>query len=102
LNSPDYVEPDGAWIWVNNYAQNQFEPMTYTNWYGLEPNNDGGYENVTHFCTEGASLAPSFYWNDRASNIPCNSFVVEYESIPEPVTFALLALGGLLLRRRNK
>jgi hypothetical protein len=100
LNSANYTEPGGAWVWVNNYAQNIFEPMVFTNWYRGEPDNDGGYENVTHFCTEGTSLDPSPYWNDRPSNIPVNSFVVEYNT-PEPCSLVLLGLGGLLLRRKK-
>lgn len=102
LASPDYTEPDGAWVWIYDYQNVNFQPMIYTNWYrGEEPNNSGGYENVTHFCTEGASLVPSPYWNDRPSNIPCNSFVVEY--VPEPCTLLFLGLGGMILtRNKNK
>jgi hypothetical protein len=101
LASEDYTEPDGGWVWANNYEPENFEPMVYTNWYGSEPNNDGGYENVTHFCTEGESLVPSSYWNDRASNIPCSAFVIEY-NIPEPATILILCLGGLILRRKER
>jgi hypothetical protein len=93
LNSPTYSEPGGGWVWVNNYKTDQFEAMTYTNWPTFEPNNQGGYENVIHF------FERSSYWNDRPSNIPCNSFVIEYESIPEPCTILLLGLGGMLIRK---
>ncbi len=106
--SVDYVEPDGGWEWSNSsvhpsvpYDSIFLEPMSYSNWYGLEPNNSGGYENVTHFCTEGISLEPSPYWNDRASNIPCNSFIIEYEVIPEPATLLLFGFGAMVLRKRK-
>ena len=33
-------EPDGGWVWVDGTAAD------YTNWYGGEPNNGGGSENV--------------------------------------------------------
>lgn len=105
--SLEYQEPDAAWIWLTDYPTWQYEPMVYTNWYTLEPNNEGGYENVTHFCTEGASLTPSFYWNDRASNVPCDSFVVEYDVVPVPLPgsalLGLFSLGyaGMRLRRHT-
>lgn len=100
LNSPNYREPDGAWIWINDYDQAHFEPMVFTNWCMGEPNNDGGYENVTHFCTEGTSLDPSPYWNDRPSNIPTAGFIIEY-NVPEPATLSLLTVGGLILMHRR-
>ncbi len=107
IYSEDYYEPDGAWVWSNEllsptipFNSTTYESMAYTNWYGLEPNNGGGYENVAHFCTEGTSLDPSPYWNDRASNIPCSSFVIEY-NVPEPATIFLVSLGGLILRKKK-
>jgi len=109
IDADDYIEPDGAWIWSNKsvhpsvpFSSITFEPMSYSNWYGLEPNNEGGYENVTHFCTEGASLIPSPYWNDKPSNSPCNSFVVEYEVVPEPCSLLLIGCGCLFLRETRK
>jgi hypothetical protein len=101
LSAPDYQEPGGGWVWINNYDPLNFEPMIYANWYVGEPNNLGGYENVTHFSTEGSSLVPSAFWNDRPSNIPAAGFVIEYE-VPEPATVVLLVVCGLIQGRKKR
>jgi hypothetical protein len=83
---PGSDEPAGDWRWVTG------EEFVYTNWYSLEPNNNGD-ENamVTWYYNQ---------WNDvPASYLENNGYIME---TPEPATLLLLGLGGILLRRRQK
>ncbi len=53
-----YVEPVGGWKWISG------EPVTYTGWFGAEPNNQGGGEDwavleLTAACCEWNDIGPS-------------------------------------------
>ncbi len=91
-------EPAGNWQWITG------EPWTYTNWSLGEPNNKYGGES-------GGAPAGSdeevllFWgnqgmWNDMEISSFQRGFIVEYP-VPEPGTFLLLGLGGLLFRRQR-
>jgi len=94
------------WIGLNDVAQEgQFvwysgEPVTYTNWYPSEPNDNGGIEDwvqIYNFSSGG------YQWND-GPNIAFNGFEVYAvaEVVPEPSSSVLAALGlvGLVAWRR--
>jgi len=90
-------EPDGAWRWVTE------EPFLYSNWNGQQPNEfHGNNESRIHF----GYIARTPFWND----VPDTAVIEDgrrirgyiVESIPEPATFLLLSLGGLVLRKKPK
>jgi hypothetical protein len=109
-----FTEFTGAWLggkspegWLVGPEAGQ--PFTYTNWGGIEPNNEGyAYMNLgtTPF------LVPGLWMDD--SNVqgvpepggdPVIGYFVEYESVPEPATWLLLAAGlsclALIQRKRT-
>lgn len=87
---PGTPEPAEGWEWVSG------EPFTYTNWYPDQPD-DGGGEDYLHFWGN----PPSSAWNDlNQSAIPVVGYVIE--SVPEPATLMLLAVGGLLVTERRR
>jgi hypothetical protein len=63
LNAPDFVEPDGGWIWTDGSA------VDYTNWYPGEPNDGGGTEHFAELWTGGT-------WNDRGDPSGWSGFIV--------------------------
>jgi len=91
-------EPDGAWRWGTE------EPFDYTNWFGTQPDNwawnDCTEQDYLHFFSK-SPRQPT--WNDNWDNCPTklpHGYVIE--TIPEPATILLLALGALAsLRKRS-
>lgn len=91
---PEANEPAGDWVWVTG------EPWTYTHWAPGEPNNDFGTEN--HLTMYGDSGAAPGFWNDlNGVGYTFPTIVAEYD-VPEPTSFALLGLIGLLIVRRPR
>jgi hypothetical protein len=96
-------EPTGNWKWVTG------EPWNYTNWSPLEPNNGGGLEDYLgffHYEEGGNTLHPGDTWNDyldipiydiTGKPYPMKSFIVEFDSVPEPKTIILLYMGTVSL-----
>lgn len=97
-------EPEG-WL-VGPEAGQAF---SYTNWAGVEPNNDGfAYMSI------GTTFAPGQWADDsplagqgvpHSLNDPVIGFFVEYEGvIPEPATgmLAMIGVAGLVIRRRRR
>jgi hypothetical protein len=83
------------------------QAFSYTNWAGIEPNNDGyAYMSI------GTEFAPGQWADDsdlagqgvpHALNDPVIGFFIEYDNvIPEPATglLALIGVAGLFVRRR--
>ncbi len=59
---------EDEWVWVNG------EPVTYTNWGGIEPNNSGNVEHYAHFNTAGT-------WNDNSVS-GSRRYTCEFDAIP--------------------
>lgn len=54
---PGSPEPDGGWQWTTG------APVTFTNWGGRSPSNNGGSENHAQLIGNNPSFAPD-KWND--------------------------------------
>ena len=67
----------------------------FTFWGSNEPTNWHGIEHFLVFDAEGGSGLPE--WDDKPVDY-AQHYLVEY-SVPEPATFLLLGLGGLVLRK---
>jgi hypothetical protein len=88
---------EGTWVWQTGPEAGQV--FSYTRWSGGEPNNSGN-EDAVHINWSGKA------WNDINAG-SSYGYVVEYSAapIPEPGTYALMAIGlaglaGLARRRR--
>lgn len=93
------IEPSGGWAWITG------EPWGFTNWWGSEPNNFGGNEDVMLF--DHGVTANGKGWNDITRNVGfASGFVVEYDvpiqNVPEPATLGMFLIGcGCLAGRRR-
>ncbi len=105
----------GYWIGLTKATEGDFvwnngEAVEYTHWLAGEPNNWNGIENRTEILWTKTS-SEDFYdrrgwWNDMPedgnaliapyfTDIPIGGYIVE--TVPEPSTFALLAIGAISL-----
>ncbi len=86
------VAEEGTWVWVSG------EPVTFTSWYGSEPNNQSPGED---YGVLEQWLDP-VQWNDwgpdKGDFYPIQGII---EIVPEPSAFVLLGLGALMLSTRR-
>jgi hypothetical protein len=87
---------EGSFNWVTG------EPLTFTQWILGEPNNAGGIEHYV-FYQRSSGLGGAFRWSDFpnyqnvfTSSLPIG-YVVEFDTVSEPSSFALAAFGCLAL-----
>jgi PEP-CTERM motif./Lectin C-type domain. len=89
------VEPAGGWTWVTD------EPFDFARWDSGQPSDSGGSPYVGS--QDFLLMWYGGYWNDAAGpgygGIAVAGYMVEFEPVPEPSTFALgsLAFGLMLL-----
>lgn len=93
-------EPNGGWEWTTG------APVTYTNWGGGEPNNNGGSEDHVLMIGNNPSFAPD-KWNDYNGSLSGSfqwkgGYVLE-STVPEPasaILFAMISVPTLMRRRK--
>ncbi len=76
----------GTVFWVGD-GSGSAPPGVFTNWGGGEPNEAAGGEDNVEFLAGGT-------WNDQNTG-DLRAYIVEYESIPEPTTAAMMLVLGL-------
>lgn len=94
---PSSTEPADGWVWVSG------APVSYTNWYGGEPNNLEGGENWGELYTSTFGG----HWNDIKPETewsPPLAAIVEVIPVPEPASLLALLCGvvSLTLLRRKR
>ncbi|MDG2423262.1 MAG: lectin-like protein [Phycisphaerales bacterium] len=78
LSSPEYSEPDGAWMWVDG----TWLEDGYAGWAANEPNNDcSGLQDQSYLAYMGIG-APEMTWNDIADECHngMSGYVVEFSA----------------------
>ncbi len=91
---------EGQWEWVSG------EPVTYTNWWpgeGVAKTTDEEVGGIYLGGLGGFGLASK--WHDISISLQASGFDITYgvvEVVPEPATFTVLALGGMMLTRRHR
>ena len=116
LGGNDVATPD-TWVWADGPESGVAfwqglqggSPVggAYTNWGANDPNNSGGNQYALLMCAQNTSPCINENlgeWIDRPG-FDLHNFVVEYTTVPEPSTGALLVLGlvgmAWLQRRAN-
>jgi hypothetical protein len=87
------TDPSAGWAWVTG------ETWAWTNWQGVEPNDNGGPGSEQYLGMWGGGG-----WNDEGWVPNISGFVVEY-GVPEPGTLGFLGLGfvaAALRARRSR
>jgi hypothetical protein len=89
-----------GWQWVTG------EAWTYANWRPLEPNNSWPTyaEYYVHYLSTGVGGANVISgWNDHPDATFLRGYFIEYSTVPEPGSLALLMFGlvGLRVARRR-
>ncbi len=79
----------GSWQWVTG------EPMSYTHWGPAEP-----FGNGNRIGLFGYYQLKGSYWNDAYDSHMPTGYIIE--TVPEPASVALLALGTLALLKRKR
>src|SRR5690606_1132976 len=92
---PGSVEPGEGWSWVTG------EPFSYSNWDPGQPSDSGGNPWGAH--QDLLIMWSGGTWNDITGPDGAAGYIIEYEAVPEPSTFALSIAGLFIfaqLRRR--
>ncbi len=112
FQQPGSAEPAGGWTWVTQPGASNPEPFLYSNWEAGEPNNLTGtvlgttynQDRISFFNTGSGRAAT---WSDEynLTGSPLNqwtiSYVIEFNSVPEPTSIGLAGFFGLLLLGRR-
>jgi hypothetical protein len=113
VQPPGSGEPAAGWTWVTQPGASTPEPFSYSNWEAGEPNNLTATvlgttynQDRIRFFHSGSGRAAT--WSDEynLTGSPLNqwtiSYVIEFNSVPEPSSIALMALIGLVLIHKRK